>query len=235
MPTVYWSSQRLGDVPAGSAWLSEAERALEAGFRVPKRRSDWRLGRWAAKRALTCLQASNPAEGCRLEDLARAEVRPTAAGVPEAFWDGARLPWALSISHSGGRALVAVGPTEHALGCDIEGVELRSAAFLEDCFTSAELDTIAASAAPELLSTLCWSAKESALKALGVGLRLPLQGLAVDVTGAAAAPRGWRPIQVVEREGGRRLAGHWRCDAGSVLTIVAAPPCREPSVLPSTP
>ena len=74
----------------------------------------------------------------------------------------------------------------------------------------------------------------SALKALGVGLRLPLQGLAVDVTGAAAAPRGWRPIQVIEREGGRRLAGHWRRDAGSVLTIVAAPPCREPSVLPST-
>jgi 4'-phosphopantetheinyl transferase len=231
MGAVYWLSQHLADLPPGSAWLSGAERAKEAGFRVPKRRSDWRLGRWTAKRALLGLRARGPLGACPLEHLARFEVRPTPKGAPQAFWEGERLPWSLSISHSGGRALVAVDPSANAVGCDIEGVERRSAAFLEECFTRAELDAIAASSSPEVAATLYWSAKESLLKALGEGLRRALPGLAVSAAGSSTLPSGWRALRIVELSDGRPFAGCWRRDGDFILTLVASTHAPEPVAL----
>ncbi len=228
MRTVYWLSQRLSDVPPGSVWLSEAERATEAGLRMPKRREDWRLGRWAAKRALARLRARRGPAGGRLEELARIAVLPAASGVPEAFCDGVRLPWALSISHSHGRALAAVRAEASAVGCDIERVERRSAGFLEDCFTESERDRIAASRTPELLSTLCWSAKESLMKVLGEGLRLPLPGIELECVGASPSASGWSTLRVVERRSASAFAGYWRHEPDSVLTIVGAVPFAEP-------
>ena len=46
---VYWLEQSAADVPAEDEWLSESERTVLAGLRFPKRRADWRLGRWTAK------------------------------------------------------------------------------------------------------------------------------------------------------------------------------------------
>jgi len=227
MRTVYWLSQRAADVPAGSGWLSAAERSREAALRVPKRRADWRLGRWTAKRALVRLRARGGEEGGQSE-LARVEVRPTAAGVPEAFWDGEPAPWSLSISHSDGRSLVALGAAGRAVGCDIEAVASRSAAFQEESFSDAEREAIAASEAPEVLSTLFWSAKESLMKALGEGLRLPLQSLAIEPIGESRAASTWRTLQAVERRSGRRFLGYWRRDGGSVLTIVGEAAFDEP-------
>jgi len=51
---VHWLEQIEGDVPMENDWLSSAEVSCLAGMRFPKRCSDWRLGRWAAKRALAC-------------------------------------------------------------------------------------------------------------------------------------------------------------------------------------
>jgi 4'-phosphopantetheinyl transferase len=231
MRTVYWLSQRFADVPAGSAWLSEAERSREAGLRVPKRRADWRLGRWSAKRAVLRLRGGGRENDPPLAHLVRVEVRPNVSGAPEAFWDGARVPWALSISHCDGCSLVALGPLDGGIGCDIEAVASRSAAFLEDAFDQSEREAIAASPTPELLATLGWSAKESALKAIGEGLRRPLQGLAVERVAAAGAGSGWRTLELVERGDARRFPGYWRHRQGYVLTIVGVLPSAEPVAL----
>ena len=228
MGQVYWFSQRLADVPPGSAWLSAAERRTEAALRVAKRRNDWRLGRWTAKRALAWLHARRGPQSPSPEDLARIEVRPTPAGVPEAFCSGVRVPGAISISHSHGRALVAVGPEASAVGCDIEEVAPRSAAFLEDSFTPVERHAIAASRAPELRATLLWSAKESAMKVLGEGLRLPLPGFEVEGLDESAPASGWRALALVEKQSGRRFSGYWRRDLDCVLAIVGAQPFGEP-------
>jgi len=228
LASVYWLSLRVADVPPGSAWLSELERRREAGLRVPKRRADWRLGRFTAKSALARLLAGSAADARRPEDLARVEVRPAASGVPEAYRDGERVPWALSISHAEDRSLVAVAGSAGAVGCDIESVAARSPAFLEDSFTQSELAAIARSEAPELQSTLYWSAKESLLKALGEGLRLPLQGLAIESVGASTPASGWRTMEIKQRASARRFLGYWRRDGGSVLTIVGEAPLGVP-------
>ena len=225
MAQVYWLGQRLADVPPGSAWLSEAEREAEARLRVPKRRLDWRLGRWTAKLALLRLRALG---GDGLGELAALEIRAAPSGVPRAFRDGVRVPWTVSISHSRGRAIVAVRPDASAVGCDIEAVEPRGQAFLEDSFTLAERDAIAASPAPELWATLYWSAKESAMKVLGEGLRLPLASFAVASLGERTTGTGWRSLELLERRSARRFAGYWRSDHDCVLAILGAAPFAEP-------
>ena len=49
---VLWLAVRAAAVPEGDAWLGEAERAVQSKLRFAPRRASWRLGRWAAKRAL---------------------------------------------------------------------------------------------------------------------------------------------------------------------------------------
>ena len=52
---VYWLEQTEEDLPAEDDWLNASEMARLSGMRFPKRRVDWRLGRWTAKRALVTL------------------------------------------------------------------------------------------------------------------------------------------------------------------------------------
>lgn len=50
--TLYCLTQKLADLPTDESWLAAGERVRAAGFRFAKRRNDWILGRWTAKRAL---------------------------------------------------------------------------------------------------------------------------------------------------------------------------------------
>ena len=215
---VYWLTQQQSDVPADDEWLTAAERAGLAGLRVPKRRHDWRLGRWTAKQALAAYLDDG---GRSARTLARLEVRATEDGAPEAFVDGQPAPVTLSISHSAASALCALGPRPVALGCDVERIEPRAAVFVTDYFTPAEgaLVAAASAAARDVLVTAIWSAKESGLKALRQGLRLNTR--AVEVRLRAAEPSAsWQPI-VVQYEGGAiRFHGWWRCSEGLVYSVV---------------
>ena len=87
-----------------------------------------------------------------------------------------------------------------ALGCDLELVEPRSDRFVADYLTAAEQQLVLG-AGPErdLVANLIWSAKESALKVLRVGLRRDTRSVevtldgwgAVTGSGAAARPGRW--------------------------------------------
>jgi len=66
MTDVYWLEQTEADVPAEDDWLSEREAVRLGRMRIPKRRADWRLGRWTAKRALAaCLKLPGDTEALR--------------------------------------------------------------------------------------------------------------------------------------------------------------------------
>jgi 4'-phosphopantetheinyl transferase len=235
-------AQRLSDVPSHDDWLTAAESATLAGLRVPKRRGDWRLGRWTAKLALRAAGA----EGLL-------EIRAHADGAPEAFEDGAPSRFAISITHTAGRSVCAVAPAGAALGCDLERVEHRGGVLTADYFTAAEQAAVAAAAEPDLVETAIWSAKESALKALREGLRLDTREVVVrlgnargvgqplgdepgvggpiadervvgDALGDEPGVDGWRPLVVAYGAGRATFAGWWRVvDAESVLTVVARP------------
>jgi 4'-phosphopantetheinyl transferase EntD len=172
---VFYLTQDHGQVPADISWLAESERVRAAGLRFPKRRGDWLLGRWTAKRAICAYltQAGKSPPGCG--DL---EIRSAPDGAPEAFDSGVSAPVSIALSHSGGKGFCVVGPPGQALGCDIELIQARNPEFIEDYLTEEEqsLVTGALSDMRPLWATLIWSAKESTLKCLREGLRRePLQ------------------------------------------------------------
>lgn len=170
--------------------------------------------------------------------LARLEIRASPRGAPEAYCDAAPLPYVLSISHSRARGLVAVASVGTALGCDIEAVEPRSRAFVEDYFTEEERARIEGCPAGDaaFLATLIWSAKESALKALGEGLRLaPHSVLVTPGPGEPAASPAWATLSAAHSGSARVFAGFWRRDGGHVLTMLAAPDPAQPKELEAAP
>ena len=223
MAALGWLTRALTDVPGHDRWLSEREREVLATLRVPKRRADWRLGRWAAKEALV-----------RWRGAAAAEVEVLAApdGAPEAFVDGQRLSVGLSFSHRSERALVAIGQESDGLGCDLEAIEPRSTAFVREWLHPAERRWLCEldRELQQLAANLCWSAKEAASKARREGLRLNLRHAAVEPDGLTGTQSSWQPFQVTW-DGGKIERGWWRTDPGWVMTVLSDPPGPPPREL----
>ena len=101
----------------------------------------------------------------------------------------------ISISHRNGIAICAVAVGIVKLGCDLEIIEARSDAFIADYFTAEEQELIAQGRQEDrlLLVSLLWSAKESALKALHVGLRADTRS--VEVKDVAWRGRCFRTVE----------------------------------------
>jgi 4'-phosphopantetheinyl transferase len=225
----YWLEQTEADVPLSSHWLSAEEMSRFANLSFEKRQRDWRLGRWTAKRAVaSCLQVPND-----VDLLAEIEIRAAPSGVPYVFFFNQPAAVSISLSHCAGSALCVVGSSQASLGCDLELVEPRDKSFLTDFFTENEQNLLAQAPADEqpVLATLLWSAKESALKALHVGLRIETTCLDVSPTYTAECRTGpvhetadiaWFPLSL-QRNDGQILGGCWRCDNNMVRTVVFEP------------
>ena len=125
---VGWLTRTQADVPAGEAWLSRGERAVLAALRVPKRAGDFRLGRWTARCALE-----------RAFGAGAWSIRAREDGSPEPLLDGEPADVELSLSHSHGVAMAAVvAGASRRIGCDVERVEPRDPALVEQFFTDQE-------------------------------------------------------------------------------------------------
>jgi len=218
----YWLEQSEADVPAGNEWLSAQERSRLAGMRFPKRSTEWRLGRWTAKRALAWW-LNFPCDVCSLQGL---EIRAAPSGAPGAFLFNQRLPVSMSLSHRAGKALCFVGSAEASLGCDLELVEARDDSFVTDFFTTNEQKLLDRAPVDERasLATLVWSAKESALKALQVGLQMDTTSVEVSPARASylTGEYNWSPL-LLRCLGDRVLRGWWRSAKGMVRTLVFNP------------
>jgi 4'-phosphopantetheinyl transferase len=219
---VSWLVARQEDLPCGEAWLTDAEREVLARLQVPKRRGDWLLGRWVAKRALV-LSGTAGTE----KDVA---ILAFHSGAPEAFVLGRPAEVSLSLTHSRGVAVAAIGPAGSRLGVDLEAIEERTPGFLGDWFTEAEQDFVAGAGAgageSALAATLVWSAKESVMKALREGLRI--RPKAVEVAPERGPADGnWRPF-AARGPGEEGWNGWWRAERGFVLCAVASPASGPP-------
>ena len=252
---IFWLQQTLADVPTDNAWLCANEALRLSGMNFAKRRSDWRLGRWTAKCAIAAYMGW-PAEASFLDDI---EIRAATSGAPEVLIAGQLAGLALSLSHCAGWAIAAIASPGVAVGCDLERIEPRIDAFVTDYFTPEEQSLVKEASAfdrPALVSLL-WSAKESALKALGQGLRLDTRCISVNIgesrgisgnvalsfqgahlpgTQHAACNHGqgdWRALQVVYCNGDRMLHGWWQATSDFVRTLVADAPLLPPVLLNS--
>jgi 4'-phosphopantetheinyl transferase len=220
---VYWLEQPRANLPSESDWLGPNEILRLEAMRFPKRRADWLLGRWTAKHAVAaCLGDSTEAE-----NLSALEIRTATSGEPEAYLDGAPLQVSISISHRDGVALCIVGPADAKLGCDLELVEEHSQTFAQDYFTAEEQALVSRDtfSRRNMLLSLFWSAKESALKALHEGLRLDTRSISIDVDLAACSSESmiWSPLQVLSRNG-CEFCGYWRQSGDLLRTVVAIAP-----------
>ena len=238
--SIFWLQQTMADVPIDNAWLCAHEALCLSAMKFAKRCNDWRLGRWTAKRAIAAYlgwPGSSFLDGI--------EIRPATSGAPEAFIAEQRAALGVSLSHCAGRAIAAIVPSGAAVGCDLENIEPRLDTFVSDYFTTEEqflVDNMPAPSRPAIV-TLLWSAKESALKALGQGLRLDTRSISVNVgngqgisghlTAGLATMQGnkhalcgpgqagWLPLQVCCRDSGRTFYGWWQTSSDLVQTFVA--------------
>lgn len=241
--SIFWLQQTMADVPPDNAWLCGREVLRLREMKFTKRRNDWRLGRWTAKCAISDYLGW-PAESSALGDI---EIRPATSGAPQIFIANRRAPLGVSLSHCGGRAIAALAPSGTAVGCDLERIEPRIDAFVTDYFTPVEQLLVQQAPACDrpAIVTLLWSAKESALKALGQGLRLDTRSISVHV-GDTRGPSGdlaegfqitrphgtqhrpcepahvgWRTLELFCRNSDRRFYGWWQVTSEFVQTLVA--------------
>src|SRR5690349_16181282 len=134
METAFWLEQAAADVPESDDWMCAQELLRLGQLRIPKRRNDWRLGRWTAKLTFACA-SSWPFD---FEHLSQIEVRAKQSGAPELRIDRELAPFAISITHRNGLAACAAVHPSVAVGCDLEWIEARSNAFIADYFTEGE-------------------------------------------------------------------------------------------------
>lgn len=216
---------RAGIPPAGM--LCPAEQALFGALHSAKRRGDWLLGRWTAKRLVQAV-VQRSGHSVALDRILIAN-RPT--GEPTAtLLDDPAVPLTLSLSHAHGLALCAVLPAaDRPLGIDLEQVAVRPATFAGDYFTPAEQALLAAGppAQRDLHITAIWSAKEAVLKALHKGLSVDTRAVSCLIAPAAQPPHAWQPFALAldaNRLSGRPLlvlAGWWRVAGPFVMTLAA--------------
>ena len=249
---VGWLEQSLADVPDEDTWLSADEKQRCDCFHIPKRRADWRLGRWTAKNAVAAYMNLPNGPGA----LAAIVIRPAASGAPEVSLRDQPASVGISISHRANVGVCAVAPSGVMLGCDLELVEPRTPAFLADYFTTEEQAMVAASDLSERdrLAALLWSAKESALKALRVGLRIDTRCIEVSLgenssttptdslksTARASSSNvplqveDWRPL-VVTHLNGQSFQGWWMLAGELIRTMVSVPASSAPRMVSALP
>lgn len=224
---VQWLEQTEADVAEGSNWLSPDEKARLATMRFPRRRADWRLGRWTAKKALAT-SLSLPEDPQVFADL---EIRSAPSGAPRTFFEGEPTAVAISLSHRSGVGLCATVPFDIRVGCDLEVIEARSENFVADYFTDGEQSLVRK--AQELdrvqLVALLWSAKESAVKVLETGLRVDTRSVIVEPQDGVSSS-DWHPL-VARYSDNQAFFGWWRAMGNMVRTIICDAPTQTPVCL----
>jgi len=230
--SLFWLSQGMADAPAHDDWLSPREAAWVARMRFPKRRNEFRLGRWTAKSALA-LYLRRPRDAAALRDI---EIDRAPDGAPLPLVDGRPAEAYVTMTDRADQAVCVVGPPGPRLGVDLELVEERSDAFVGDYLTPAEQRLVAAAAegdARDLVANLLWCGKESALKVLRTGLRRDTRSVFVSFPEGPKV-EGWAPMTVRAVEGAV-FAGWWRRFGAFVLTVAATEPFAPPQPLVDPP
>ena len=104
--SLFWLSQGMNDAPEHDDWLSPREAASVARMRFPKRRSEFRLGRWTAKARSRSTSAAAGRERARGIEIDRA---PDGAPLPSL--DGRPAEAYVTMTDRADQAVCLVGPS----------------------------------------------------------------------------------------------------------------------------
>jgi 4'-phosphopantetheinyl transferase len=223
MTRIYWLEQSLSEMATDKEWLTDEETSCAESLRFPKRRADWLLGRWTAKRAVACL-LNLPEDSLSLACI-RLQAGPD--GAPVVMIDNKPAAVSVSLSHRAGSALCGLAQPGSPLGCDLESVEPHSESFVRDFFTGQEQELVESARERCKVTTVLWSAKESVLKLLHAGLRLDTKCVSIRPFELDGSVDCWHPF-LAEYINGSMFRGWWQQDGGLVRTLVAFPPPSDP-------
>lgn len=171
----------LPDCALLASSLSAEEIEICLALRIPKRQSEWLAGRIAAKELIRERYRLTGPDALRVIEIRNLHEGPE-RGRPFYRINGTCGPYSLSISHSGHIAMAGLAHRAgDRLGMDVEAVERRGASFESIALSQDELRQLAGwcGASRWRVTTRMWVLKEALLKALGVGLRVPLTQLTV--------------------------------------------------------
>lgn len=221
-------SPLVGSLTASDfSWLSVAEQDLVRKMRFPKRIGEWLSGRWTAKQLL-----SRYLPHLANQQLSSVSIESHPDGYPLVWVDGKPLKGCLSISHRQDKAAAAYTTEKDVLlGIDLEWIEERHPAFLQDYFNDYEIEWVQAAPSGERAArtTLLWSAKEAALKALQLGLAIDTRMIEVHphIEGDSL---DWQILEYcgdLSKEG-YRLIGWWQRRGDYMITLAVNLPATEP-------
>jgi len=229
---IFFLIQSAGHLPHDELWLAPGEARRAAEMRFAKRRGDWILGRWTVKSAI---RAFFILHGQAVPEFADLEIRSAADGAPEACLRGTAASVSITLSHSGGQGFCAVAAAGITIGCDLEVIQPHDARFMDDYMLPDEGAAIARAPLEQqpLITTLIWSAKESALKCLREGLRRDTRSVRIEI--ADARTPGWNPFTAHCLQTGRLFYGWWRPSGSSIQTISSDAATAEPVPLATMP
>jgi phosphopantetheine--protein transferase-like protein len=168
--------------------LDKDEVREHASKTVPKRANEWLAGRVALKQSVRMALASG---GDKAPDRNMIRIIQDELGNPSAEIAGAtgdRLN-EISLSHSNGLAFAAasIPGAFQGLGVDIEKVEKRKKAWINDYFTPEEISAAGNNHDQSVRLTMLWSLKEAFVKAIGAGLRFDLRDIQVNLPDSGLA------------------------------------------------
>lgn len=165
-----WAVSLHGDPDALAALLSPKERERAARFRFADHQRRFQIGHGALRAILGGYLGVDPSA---VEFTQGSRGKPYVSGAGPFF----------NLSHSGKLALIAVSPTE--VGIDLEKVRRLDSltAIARQHFSPSEFSALDAlqDDARQLAFYRCWTRKEAYIKALGVGLSMPLDTFDVSL------------------------------------------------------
>jgi len=197
---IFWSIQninnRIGELALADPlpYLGEQEKEIYQKLKFPKRMGEWLGARLLAKDLIRTVD-----NRWKDKEPYEIEILNEKSGAPVLFVSGDQgNPGKVSLSHSNGVALCAYSPEDIQFGIDLELVEPRSKEFVEDFFTTGEVDQIAKLPTDDqnLVNTVMWSGKESALKALSSGLRVDTRSVEVIIHDFTFQPDAWNILRL---------------------------------------
>ena len=164
-------------------WLTTTEMRTFQAFTIPKRRLDWLAGRLAAKEAVRARAETGGRDSFRTIEICPS-TSAIDSGRPRYTVHGNEGAFGLSICHAGDTAVAALScRPEWEIGVDLECVLPRNASLESVALSQQEQHQLGSleGTSRDRAVTLVWVMKEAILKALGLGLRMPLGQLSVHL------------------------------------------------------
>jgi phosphopantetheine--protein transferase-like protein len=199
-------------------YFSLEEQAEYSRFKVIKRQFEWIYSRIISKKMINQILK---AEKLNFHDI---RIQKEETGQPYIYLTRqCRLEGKFSLSHSNGYVFCGYTPAEELIfGFDLEKIEAHSLEFVQDYFTSREIEhyIILDGKDKNEYTTMVWSAKESVLKTLGLGLSIDTRKVEIIPSEDSSRLTGWNSCSVkLENKMNFIMNVYWQKIDGFIRTI----------------